>query len=177
MKLRLVTVLLPLSLIMVSVTFAKPVDAPITVTTTTSTSSTTSTTSTTVVLPPPDARCGQWWENARSVGFGDALLPMLDRVINRESRCDPSQINTADPNGGSVGLTQINRFWCLPSRYYPNGYLQTVGVLTSCDDLFDPIVNLRAAFALVEYSRSVGLCAWEQWAWVETPCQNDVEGA
>jgi len=144
----------------------------------TSTTTTTSTTSTTTVVPaPPDARCPQWWATARAVGFDDTLLPMLDRVINRESRCDPSQINTADPNGGSIGLTQINRFWCLPSKYYSDGYLQTMGVLTSCDQLFDPTINLRAALELVTYSRSVGLCAWHQWAWVETPCQNDVEGA
>jgi hypothetical protein len=139
----------------------------------TSTTTSTSTTSTTVVPAPPDARCPQWWATARAVGFDDTLLPILDRVINRESRCDPTQLNAKDPNGGSIGLTQINRFWCLPSKYYPNGYLQTMGVLTSCDQLFDPTINLRAALELVAYSRSVGLCAWKQWAWVETPCQND----
>lgn len=154
---------------------ANAIDAPINTTTTTSTTTSTTTTSTTttIVRVSPDARCAQWWATAINVGFDDAMMPMLDRIMYRESRCDASQLNAKDPNGGSVGLTQINRFWCLPSKYYPNGYLQTVGVLTSCDQLFDPIVNLRATFALVEYSRSVGLCAWEQWAWVETPCQND----
>lgn len=139
----------------------------------TSTTTSTSTTSTTVVHLPPDARCPQWWATARAVGFDDTLLPTLDRVINRESRCDPTQLNAQDPNGGSVGLTQINRFWCLPSKYYPNGYLQTMQILSTCDQLYEPLINLRAALELVAYSRSVGLCAWEQWAWVETPCQND----
>jgi hypothetical protein len=137
------------------------------------TTSSSTTTSTTVVLAPPDARCPQWWSTARAVGFDDTLLPTLDRIIYRESRCDTSQLNADDPNGGSVGLTQINRFWCLPSKYYPDGYLQTMGVLTSCDQLFDPTINLRAALELVAYSRSVGYCGWKQWAWLETPCQND----
>ena len=139
----------------------------------TETTTSSSTTSTTVVLAPPDALCPQWWSTARAVGFDDTLLPTLDRIMYRESRCDTSQLNAEDPNGGSVGLTQINRFWCLPSNYYPDGYLQTMGVLTSCDQLFDPTINLRAALELVAYSRSVGYCEWKQWAWLETPCQND----
>ena len=139
----------------------------------TETTTSSSTTSTTVVLAPPDALCPQWWSTARAVGFDDTLLPTLDRIMYRESRCDTSQLNADDPNGGSVGLTQINRFWCLPSNYYPDGYLQTMGVLTSCDQLFDPTINLRAALELVAYSRSVGYCEWKQWAWLETPCQND----
>jgi len=136
----------------------------------TSTTTSTSTTSTTVVLLPPDARCPQWWSTAKAVGFDDTLLPTLDRVMFRESRCDPTQLNADDPMGGSVGLTQINRFWCLPSKYYPDGYLQTMGVLTSCDQLFDPTINLLSALELVTYSRSKGLCAFHQWAWVGTPC-------
>ena len=139
----------------------------------TETTTSSSTTSTTVVLAPPDALCPQWWSTARAVGFDDTLLPTLDRIMYRESRCDTSQLNADDPNGGSVGLTQINRFWCLPSNYYPDGYLQTMGVLTSCDQLFDPTINLRAALELVAYSRSVGYCEWKQWAWLETPCQHD----
>jgi len=135
---------------------------------------TTSTTTTSIVPIPPAARCAQWWQLATEVGFSESLLPTLDRVIYRESRCDPTQHNAADPNGGSNGLTQVNRFWCLPSRYYPNGYLQTVGVLSSCDDLFDPAANLRAALALVAYSESVGLSSWYQWAWLsENPSEND----
>jgi hypothetical protein len=93
-------------------------------------------------------------------------MPTLDRIMYRESRCDPTQLNAADPNGGSISLTQINRFWCLPSRYYPSGYLQHVGVLDTCDDLYEPEINLRAALALVAYSESVGLSSWHQWAWL-----------
>lgn len=95
-------------------------------------------------------------------------MPTLDRVIYRESRCDPTQHNKADPNGGSRGLTQVNGFWCKPSRYYPLGYLQTFGVLDTCDDLYKPRVALRATMVLIEYSRSAGLCAWHQWAWLDS---------
>jgi hypothetical protein len=149
-------------------------NAPTTTTTTiAAVTTTTSITTTTTIAPPPDARCSSLWSLAVSIGFTIDEMSMLDRIMFRESRCDPSVINATDPNGGSIGLTQINRFWCLPSRYYADGYLQSVGVLTSCEQLYDATMNLRAARALVDYSRSIGLCAWSQWAWVETPCQND----
>ena len=135
---------------------------PIAVTTTTST------TTTSTVASPPDARCPQWWSLAVSVGFTLDEMTTLDRILFVESRCDETQLNASDPHGGSVGLTQINRFWCLPSRYYADGYLQAVGVLTDCDELYQPEINLRAALALVAYSRSVGLDAWAQWAWLHS---------
>ena len=143
----------------------KVIDIPPTTSTATP-SSTLPPTTTSTVPAPPAARCPMWWSLARSVGFTDEQMPTLDRIIFVESRCDETQLNTSDPNGGSISLTQINRFWCLPSRYYPSGYLQTVGVLDTCDDLWSPEINLRAALALVEYSRSVGLDDWHQWAWL-----------
>lgn len=139
---------------------------PTTGSTVTSSSTLPSTTTTSTVPVPPDARCPMWWSLARSVGFTDEQMPTLDRIMFVESRCDETQLNATDPNGGSISLTQINRFWCLPSRYYPSGYLQAIGVLTTCDDLWQPEINLRAALALVEYSRSVGLDDWNQWAWL-----------
>ena len=130
------------------------------------------TTTTSTAPAPPDARCPMWWSAATSVGFTAAHLPTLDRIIHRESRCDPTQLNADDPNGGSVGLTQINRFWCLPSRYYPDGYLQTMRILATCEQLYEPLINLRAALALVNYSRDVGLCGWSQWWWIDRPCDD-----
>jgi hypothetical protein len=145
--------------------------APASATTSTTTPTTTNAPSPTSTAPPAVmTRCPQWQAAALAAGFAPDHLPTLDHVIHRESRCDPTQLNAADPNGGSVGLTQINRFWCLPSRYYPDGYLQTVGVLDDCAQLFNPAVNLSAALALVDYSRAAGLCEWSQWAWVNRPC-------
>jgi len=141
--------------------------APQPVTTVVQVTTSTTTTTTTTSAPPLDAACGRWWSLAGDVGFTLSEMPTLDRIIYRESRCDDTQHNPTDPNGGSYGLTQINGFWCQPSRYYPLGYLQTVGVLRDCVDLYDPMTNLRAAHALVTYSRSVGLCSWSQWAWLE----------
>lgn len=125
------------------------------------------TTTTTTIATPGDALCGQWWALAVDVGFNVEMLPVLDQVLWRESRCIPTQLNATDPNGGSYGLTQVNGFWCQPSRYYPGGYLQAVGVLDSCDDLYDPRINLAAAYALVRYSLDSGLCTWQQWAWLD----------
>ena len=122
---------------------------------------------------PPDARCPDAWSLAARIGFPSHLLPTLDRVVYRESRCEPTQLNAKDPNGGSIGLTQVNRFWCLPSRYYADGYLQSVGVLVACEELYDAETNLRAALALVEYSVSVGLDEFAQWAWLAESSEND----
>jgi hypothetical protein len=150
-------------------------------TTTTSTSAVTATgssplpvyrpapTTTTTYAIPSTARCGQWWGLAIELGWQKQDLDTLDYIMWRESRCDPSQHNTKLNKDGStdIGLTQINdRSWCLPTRWYPNGYLQSVGVLSSlgCDELFDPATNLKAAKAIYDYSRQNegrGFEAWE----------------
>ena len=166
-RLRLLAgITISLAAIAVTPTFADAPDKPQTVSTIANTSTTISTTTTSTVPVSLDARCPMWWSLALSVGFTIEQMPTLDTVLHRESRCDETQLNASDPNGGSVGLTQINRFWCLPSRYYPDGYLQTMQILDTCDELYEPLINLRAALALVEYSRSVGLSDWHQWAWL-----------
>lgn len=164
-QLRLIAgIIISLAAIAVTPTFADAPDEPQTVSTIANT--TTSTTTTSTVPAPLDARCPMWWSLALSVGFTIEQMPTLDRIMFVESRCDETQLNASDPNGGSVGLTQVNRFWCLPSRYYPDGYLQTMQILDTCDQLYEPLMNLRAALALVAYSRSVGLSDWHQWAWL-----------
>jgi hypothetical protein len=162
------SILIAASSIFAVVTTASSSEAPAVVTTTSTIANTTSTTMSSTVPIPPAARCPMWWSLAAAEGFTNDEMGTLDRIMFRESRCDPLQTNLHDPNTGSFGLTQINGFWCLPSRYYPNGYLQTVGVLSSCSDLYEPQTNLRAAFALVEYSRSVGIDQWSQWAWLDS---------
>jgi hypothetical protein len=170
---RFAAIVLSLTFSLLGVTVAesygdrKITDIPPTTGSTAASSSTlVTTTTTTTVHVSPDAQCPMWWSLALSVGFTAEQMPTLDRIIYRESRCDATQLNASDPNGGSISLTQINMFWCLPSRYYPSGYLQSVGVLNTCDDLYEPEINLRAALALVAYSESVGLSSWHQWAWL-----------
>uniref|UniRef100_UPI0040480C1E hypothetical protein n=1 Tax=Mariniflexile sp. TaxID=1979402 RepID=UPI0040480C1E len=80
---------------------------------------------------------------ARHVGWPEHELTMVVSVAYRESRCQPDAFNAKDPNGGSAGAMQINYFWCKPSRYYANGYLQAYGLIRTCDDLFDLEDNLR----------------------------------
>lgn len=142
--------------------WAEAANAPAKRTPATTTTTTTSTTTTTTPAPLAEhAECAPWLALAREAGWHDGDLPTLEFVMWRESRCQPQVHNATDPNGGSHGLTQVNGFWCRPSRYYPSGYLQHHGVLTTCDELYSPATNLRAARALYEYSDG-----WAQWYYV-----------
>lgn len=119
-------------------------------------------------MVPPTARCGQWWGLALELGWHAESMPDLDYIMWRESRCDPTQHNTTRNRDGStdIGLTQINdRSWCLPTRWYPNGYLQTIGVLTTvgCEQLFDPATNLKAAKAIHDYHVGQGQQGFKAW--------------
>jgi len=91
--------------------------------------------------------CPEWMDTARLAGWPEDQLRKLSYVIYRESRCDPSAFNGDDPIGGSLGLIQINRYWCTSNMYWPDGYLQVrdSGV-TTCDDLYDPYINLRSGY-------------------------------
>ena len=125
----------------------------------------------TSTLPPPpaDALCPQWWNLARDAGWTDDLLPTLDYVMWRESRCDPTQHNTTLNKDGStdIGLTQINdRSWCLPTRWYLNGYLPQVATLriVDCKQLFDPYINLQAAKVIHDYALEHNGNGWQPWS-------------
>ena len=116
---------------------------------------------TTVVTTPitqPDA-CQTVFDMARHVGWPEHELTQLVAVAYRESRCNPDAFNPTDPNGGSAGVMQINYFWCKPSSYYANGYLQAYGLLRTCDDLFNLENNLRSALAIYRYSNG-----WRAWS-------------
>jgi hypothetical protein len=137
--------------------------APTTTTTTTTTSTTTtSTTTTTTTIPTIDAPCPEWHPTAIEAGWDTEHIDRLGYIIWRESRCQPDAFNGTDPNGGSRGLVQINQYWCKQNRYNPAGWLQAQGVLTHCDDLHDPLVNLTAALAIYGYAEGRG-CGWSPW--------------
>jgi hypothetical protein len=130
------------------------------------------TTTTTVasLVVDADAKCGQWWSVAVAAGWDEKDLRDLDGVLWRESRCDPTQTNSDDPNivdgvKGSVGLAQVNVFWVQATKWYPLGYLQTVTIVSGAHDLYDPFLNLRAAKAIFDYDRGEGRCGWSAWAW------------
>jgi hypothetical protein len=106
---------------------------------------------------------------AADAGWEPEQMVELDYFMWRESRCDPAAHNTTLNRDGSadVGLLQINdRSWCLPTRWYPSGYLQTVGILStvgSCTELFNPYLNLLAAKALYDYSQEATGDGFHPW--------------
>jgi hypothetical protein len=107
----------------------------------------------------PKTLCEQVFDTAKAIGWPTDQLGMVVAIAQRESRCQPDAFNPNDPNGGSYGIMQINGFWCQPSKYWPNGYLQAYGLLTSCADLYDRETNLRAALAIYRYSNG-----WRAWS-------------
>ena len=116
---------------------------------------------TTVVTTPitqPDA-CQTVFDMAQHVGWPEHELTQLLAIAYRESRCNPDAFNATDPNGGSAGVMQINYFWCKPSQYWPNGYLQAHGLLEDCSELFNLETNLRSALAIYRYSDG-----WRAWS-------------
>lgn len=113
-----------------------------------------------VVTPPvitPATACVQALNLALSVGWPATETPTLMRVLKRESNCTPTAFNPQDTSGGSYGYMQINGFWCTPSAYWPQGWLQAKGILTTCDALLDPKINLIAGLAVWHNSN------WSPW--------------
>lgn len=137
-----------------------PATTSTTSTTTTTTTSTTTTTTVAVATPPVPYRYPHWIELAVTIGWPNDpdVLHVLDTVIHRESNGRPDAWNQNDPMTGSYGITQINGFWCSPTQYNPDGFMQAQGILTTCTDLFDPATNLRAA--LIIWTRQGGFDAW-----------------
>lgn len=109
-------------------------------------------------------KCGEYRDLAISVGWPVEQWPTLSMVMFRESRCNFDSFNPTDPNGGSRGLIQINGFWCRPNRYSPQGWLQGMGILNDCEDLFIPEINLRAGLAMWHYSQDHNGCGWRPWS-------------
>lgn len=113
-----------------------------------------------------EIRCPEWHDLALSVGIKKRDLPTAMRIVYRESRCFPWAKNTTLNRDGSIdyGLAQINdRTWCLPSRYYKQGYLQSKGIIDRCEDLLKPETNLRAMVELMAYSEGSSGCAFTPW--------------
>lgn len=114
--------------------------------------------------PSEGGHCDGWLLLALSIGWPADEMNKLSMIIHRESRCNPLSFNETDPNGGSRGLMQINGFWCRPWRYSELGFLQERGILNSCDDLYDPQINLRAGLAIFMYGEENYGCGWKN-AW------------
>jgi len=109
------------------------------------------------VVPPtiaptttlPYKGCMEYLNDAILAGWPISEAPMILRVMQRESRCQPTALNAADSNNGSRGLFQINgvhQTWLIKDGY-----------ITKLSDLYKPDVNIRAALHL--WSK-VGWSAW-----------------
>jgi hypothetical protein len=113
-------------------------------------------------------KCGEWRELALMIGWPAEEWFTLSHVLYRESRCNVGSHNKTDPMSGSRGLMQINGYWCRPSKWTQAGWLQDRGVLSTCEDLYDPEVNLRAGLHIWMYGEEKHSCGWRgPWA---TPC-------
>ena len=107
----------------------------------------------------PKTLCEQVFDTAKAIGWPSDQLGMVVAIAQRESRCQPDAFNPKDPNGGSYGVMQVNGFWAKKTTAYPKGYLQTMGILTDVNELFDRETNLRAALAIYRYSKG-----WRAWS-------------
>lgn len=110
-------------------------------------------------------KCGEWHDLAMMVGWPAEEWPTLSYVLYRESRCNIGSHNKTDPMSGSRGLMQINGYWCKPTKYSKAGWLQDQGILSVCDDLYNPEINLRAGLAIWMYGEDKHGCGWRgPWA-------------
>jgi hypothetical protein len=103
-------------------------------------------TTTTTVKPLTD--CQYALQLAQQAGWPLEEMGTVARIIYRESHCQANAYNGKDTAGGSYGYYQINGFWCNPSYTWPNGWLQAQGILKTCEQLFDPIINTKSALAI-----------------------------
>ena len=111
------------------------------------------TTTSTLFIDPYSTAPEQFAALAVNLGWPVEEYKKLVMVITRESNGIATSHNTKDPITGSYGLMQINGFWCNGA----NSFLQKAGLLTSCEMLLDPQINLRAG--LIIYTRS----GWSPW--------------
>lgn len=109
------------------------------------------------VLPiPAEALHPEWWGLAREVGWAEDQMLTLDYVIHRESRGQTGAFNKSDPNGGSVCLLQINKFWVK--------YLRQHNVIKQAEDLYDPRTCLTAGLTIYRYGIERHGWGWGPWA-------------
>lgn len=138
--------------------------APATTTTTTTVPATTTTTTKPPLTLGFTPRCPLVLELAYQVGWPTQEMKKLDMVAYRESRCSTHSHNASDPSKcGSRGILQVNGSWVLPNKWWPIGFLPHYGVAQTCDDLFNPEINLRAGLLLYYYSLMKHGDGWVPW--------------
>ena len=115
----------------------------------------TTTTSSTLFIDPYASNCEQFSALAVNLGWPLDQRTVLESIIYRESRCNPSSVNRTDPNGGSRGLLQINGFW--------NKWLIERGIIQKPKDLLQAEINLRAGLEIYNYGIERYGYGWGPW--------------
>ena len=111
----------------------------------------------------PTLKCRNHYNIIAMVSDSRDMMYEVDYIMWRESRCIASVINRDDPNGGSIGLFQINKFWCKPNRYSKQGFLQEANVLTKCSELYNPVTSAKAMMAIYDYADDRYGDGWGPW--------------
>ena len=111
----------------------------------------------------PTLKCRNHYDIIVMVSDSRDMMYEVDYIMWRESRCNALVINRDDPMGGSIGLFQINKFWCKPNKYTKQGFLQDAGVLTKCKELYNPIVSANAMMAIYDYADNRYGDGWGPW--------------
>lgn len=114
------------------------------------------TTSSTLFIDPYSTACEQFSALAVNIGWPLDQRTVLESIIYRESRCNPSAVNRKDPNGGSRGLMQINGFW--------NKWLIERGIIQQPKDLLQAQTNLRAGLEIYNYGVERYGFGWGPWS-------------
>ena len=108
-----------------------------------------------VSLPPPSPattmpeglRCPEWYHPAQAAGWSDDDLGEVDRIMWRESKCEPTRTHRNANGSIDRGLMQINDINL--------GWLAQAGI--TADDLLVGTENLKAARLLYEQH------GWSPW--------------
>jgi hypothetical protein len=111
----------------------------------------------------PTLKCRNQYHIIEMVSDSRDMMYEVDYIMWRESRCIASVINRDDPNGGSIGLFQINKFWCKPNRYSKQGFLQEANVLKKCSELYNPVTSGKAMMAIYDYADNRYGDGWGPW--------------
>lgn len=97
------------------------------------------------------AKCPEWWATAASMGWSADLLPTLDEVMWRESRCQADATNGADH-----GLVQVN--WATWQHLVEGlGYTK--------QSLYVPAINLLIGRLIYQAAVDSNYrCPWSPWS-------------
>jgi len=113
----------------------------------------------------PDTACAEWYPLFLETGWPVDKWEWAAKVMYRESRCQPLAYNKRSHD---IGLWQVNAAsWCKPNKYntHPAGWLGNKGIVTSCDDLYNPATNMLAALAMYQYSEDRNGPGMGYWPW------------